>query len=379
MPKTVDRVPLPAPSPGTQRHLVVHRYRAAGDMGAPKAYIQASLHADEPPGMLVAHHLIGKLDALDAAGKTRGDIAVVPAANPIGLDQFVAGQHLGRFALGPLQNFNRGFPDIAADVAARVQDALTADVPSNIAAIRAAARDVLDERIVATPLDALRRHLMRLAIDADLVLDLHCNWDAVPYMFIAEDIWPEGRDIAAWLGAEAVLTATHSGGEPFDEVFSGLWHDLAARFDHLPIPPACVSVTVELRGERDVEDELAAADADALIALLATRGLVDIDPGPAPAPKCAATPLAALEHVASPVPGVLVHKVAVGRDIPAGTVVAEVVDPMAADVTQARTVLRTTRPGRVVARRGLRVCQPGDTVVQVAGTEAFRTGPLLAD
>ena len=46
---------LISPAPGTQRELVSLHYGQPG--GAAKAYIQASLHADELPGMLVAHHL----------------------------------------------------------------------------------------------------------------------------------------------------------------------------------------------------------------------------------------------------------------------------------------------------------------------------------
>jgi predicted deacylase len=64
-----------------------------------RAYIQASLHADELPGMLVAHHLVKLVDAAAAQGKIRKQITIVPYANPIGLNQFVMGGHLGRFSI----------------------------------------------------------------------------------------------------------------------------------------------------------------------------------------------------------------------------------------------------------------------------------------
>ena len=51
-----QHIPLGADRPGTQRTLLVHRY---GDPDArPKAYLQAALHADETPALLVAHHLV---------------------------------------------------------------------------------------------------------------------------------------------------------------------------------------------------------------------------------------------------------------------------------------------------------------------------------
>jgi hypothetical protein len=59
-----------------------HRYGKPG--ARPKAYLQASLHADEIPGMLAAHHLIGLLDDADKRGEIKGEIIVVPVANPVG-------------------------------------------------------------------------------------------------------------------------------------------------------------------------------------------------------------------------------------------------------------------------------------------------------
>src|SRR5262249_10130171 len=73
---TVARIPLISPAPGTERHVVVRRY---GEPGArPKAYIQASTHADELPAMLTAHHLARLLDEAADEGRIRGEIMLVP-------------------------------------------------------------------------------------------------------------------------------------------------------------------------------------------------------------------------------------------------------------------------------------------------------------
>ena len=61
--KTLSRIPLSHGDVGTQRSLVVHRYGRDG--ARPKAYLQAALHADEIPAMMVPHHLIRLLDAAD--------------------------------------------------------------------------------------------------------------------------------------------------------------------------------------------------------------------------------------------------------------------------------------------------------------------------
>ena len=79
-----------ATEPGIASYqLTSFHYGAAG--GGKKVYIQASLHADEVPAMLVAHVLRRELERLDAEGRVRGEIMLVPAANPIGLSQVVHG------------------------------------------------------------------------------------------------------------------------------------------------------------------------------------------------------------------------------------------------------------------------------------------------
>ena len=51
MTKIVQRIELDSMSPGTERFVKAHRYGKPG--ARPKAYLQASLHADEIPGMLI--------------------------------------------------------------------------------------------------------------------------------------------------------------------------------------------------------------------------------------------------------------------------------------------------------------------------------------
>src|SRR5471032_3110382 len=112
---------LPALSPGASHRLLKHTFegaRSVGSVGSQlSAYIQAGLHADELPGMLVIQHLLNALVKLDNAGRIRGRIVVRPFANPIGLGQRVFGAHTGRFNLDNGENFNRRFPDLRDEVA----------------------------------------------------------------------------------------------------------------------------------------------------------------------------------------------------------------------------------------------------------------------
>ena len=172
----------------------MHRW---GPRNESRVYIQASIHGDEIPGLLVANHLCHLLDTADAAGLIKEkEIVVVPYANPIGMSQNLLGAHMGRFALSSGTNFNRDWPDISAEVIKRLKDNLTETVEGNVSVIRTTIQHVLDE---LHPLDeekALKHALYKLAVTSDLALDLHCDSDAVMHMYTHDNLWPEMADLA---------------------------------------------------------------------------------------------------------------------------------------------------------------------------------------
>lgn len=367
-------LPLPSPSPGTRRELVVYRF---GRPGGRSAYLQASLHADELPGAVALHHLARRLAEADAAGLVTGEVVMVPCANPIGLSQVVAGLHLGRYDAAGLVNFNRQYPKLADAVAARVAGHLGGDAAANVARIRAAMADVLAEHAPVAEVDVLRGHLFRLAVGADIALDLHCDGESVVHLYVGTPTLDAARPLADELGARVTLYEEASGGEPFDEAVAGPWWALADRFPAHPIPPACFAATVELRGETDVDDTYGRADADALFRYLQREGIVGGDPGPAPPPAPAPTPLAGVEMIRSPMAGVVVWRREPGERVEAGEVLGEVFDPT--DPFAERAPLRATVAGVIYGRIPLHLVRPGQIVVKVAGAVAFRTGHLLTD
>ncbi|WP_145736048.1 succinylglutamate desuccinylase/aspartoacylase family protein [Nitrospirillum pindoramense] len=370
MPLTTEEIALDHGFPGTRRSVTVHRFGpAAASADRPKAYIQAALHADEIPGLLVAQHILARLRAADAEGRVRGDIILVPYANPIGLSQAVLGTAIGRFALSNGVNFNRDFPDLAAPVADRVMDRLGQDAGTNVALVRQAAREAIAAWETATEADSLRKILLGLAIDADVVLDLHCDSEALLHAYTGTESWPDASDLVAELGCRAVFLALESGGNPFDESCSGLWWRLRNRLTTgrpggaPPLPAACLAATIELRGRRDVDDAQAAADADALIRFLTRRGLLAGEVAAPPAPACQATPLAGVDRVRAPVAGVVLYTVALGDTVAVGQTVAEVVDP----VTGIRHPARARTPGIVWARAEQRYTAAGAIITSIAG------------
>jgi predicted deacylase len=363
---------ISTPESGAGYHLSSLHFGAPA--GGKKVYIQAALHADEVPGMLVAQFLRTELAALEAQGKVLGEIILVPAANPLGLAQAIHGAPFGRFDLSTGTNFNRAYKHVAQDLKASLAGQLGTDPDANVALLRAHARASVANWQPATDAEALKKILLGLAIDADIVLDLHCDNEALVHIYTGTPLSDAVAPLAALMGARAVLLALEAGEEPFDEACSRLWWDLAAHFGpRYPIPPACLSVTVELRGEMDVSYELAQRDAHALLQFLGHSGVIDIALEPLPAPLCQPTPLEGVEPIVAPHPGVLVFLKNLGEPVAAGDAIADLIDPVSGKVS----TLRATVPGVFFARTAHRHLLRGMAVGKIAGARAFRTGKLL--
>ncbi|MPW20768.1 succinylglutamate desuccinylase [Paraburkholderia sp. CNPSo 3157] len=363
--------PLISPALGTQRHLTSFHY---GPAGGQKVYIQSSLHADELPGMLVAWTLRKRLAALETAGKLRGEIVIVPVPNPIGLNQQLLGQMLGRFETGTASNFNRNFHDLAALVIPRIEPRLTGDAQQNLLAVRDATREALDEQTPTTELESQRLALQRLSYDADIVLDLHCDFEGAMHLFTNPDLWPDVEPLARYLDSNASLFALNSIGNPFDEIHSFCWSELRARYgERYPIPNGSISVTIELRGQADVTYAFAERDANAIVEYLTYRGVIDGTPAPLPPLEFDATPFSGTEPLLAPISGVLVFRTPIGIWVEPGQAIADVVDPLADRVV----TITSSIAGVLYARRRARFTTAGQEVACIAGAKPIRSGSLL--
>jgi len=358
-------------SPGQQYQLQVLRFGVAD---APqKVYIQAALHADEVPALLVAQELKRLFVQLEAAGQLLGQVVLVPYANPIGLSQHMLTQHQGRFDLQDGVNFNRAYPDLTASVATAVTGGLGADSRANTRLIREALREAAAAQPARTTAQGLKKQLLQLAVDADIVLDLHCDNEAVMHVYALSEQVALAQQLAARLGAQALLLASHSGDAPFDEACSRPWLQLQQQFADTPIDLACFCATVELRGEADVSHAQARQDAQAIVEFLRDQGIVVGPLSDPPAALCEATPLAASEPIVAPTAGVVVFRAEVGDRVSAGAVIADLVDVD----TGVATPLHCQSAGTLYARCATRWAYPGKNLAKIAGTSLVRTGKLL--
>jgi uncharacterized protein len=247
--RRTEKIELISPSPGTKRFINVHRW---GTQDSVKAYVQASLHADEIPGLLVSNHLSKLLDDASSRQEIIGEVIIVPFANPIGLSQQILGHHVGRFCFESGVNFNRSYYDCTESVSTAIADKLTSDPSTNVQIIR---EELLRQIDMKQPLEEdeyLKKVLLRISSQCDIVLDLHCDCDAVMHMYTHTKLWPRLSDLCEEIGSKCQIVDSNSGGNCFDEANCNLWSNLAERFPTYPIPMACEATTVELRGEADV-------------------------------------------------------------------------------------------------------------------------------
>lgn len=368
--------PLLCQSLGSHKSLTSFHFGTPGS--APKVTIQASLHAEELPGMLAAYHLRPLLEAADAAGLIHGEVVLVPVANPIGLSQRLDHKPMGRFELETSENFNRHYPDFAKHIAAQVIPALGADAQHNVRVVRDAMGEHLKQWTPQTELQSLRHTLLGLAFDADYFLDLHCDCEGVLHFYCEDPCWEKLEPLSRFLGSQTSLLAKNSGSGPIDECLSGVWWRLAemlqAHNNPAPLPQGCCSTTIELRGELDVTHANARTDAQAIVHFLQHIGVwVSANHPAVPAPLCQPTPLAGSETLRSAVPGVIVFAVQPGQQLQAGDLVAEVIDPIENTVHR----VCTSVAGVLYARVRDRYTTAGGEIGKVASATAFRTGELL--
>ncbi|AHG47754.1 peptidase M14 [Rhizobium leguminosarum bv. trifolii CB782] len=332
----VSEITIPGDTPGTEWRLPVLRFQGR-DPKAPKVYIQAALHAGELPGTVALHFLCERLRQAESEGGIASDITIVPQANPIGAAQSHFGDLQGRFDLGSRTNFNRDFPLISV-------------------ADRATLLDDLDD-YPAT--DRLKRQLLHMALGADLVLDLHCDDESLQYAYIDEAFWPEAADLATALEMEAVLL---SDGESsaFEEAVGFAWK-YEVPGERRSRLPGRLSVTVELRGKRDVDPMLAKQDADGLWRFLAARGIVGEEKVLPAAFSGPAVPLDNVEILRAPEGGAVLFHRNIGQRIAEGELLATIV----------------SRPGQPGGSIDLHAPQDGLVLTRTSDRLVRRRGDLM--
>jgi predicted deacylase len=333
--------------------------------------------------MLVAQHLLARLNELDALGQIRGQVSVLPFANPVGLSQHLHGHLSGRYDFGGTGNFNRDFPCLASTVLPALRKCLGHDPSVNTALIRQALLRAAANLNPRREAESLKANLLAQSIDADYVLDLHCDGQSLLHLYASSHHEANARALTTDLGARLLLLETQPGGSPFDDANAAPWWHLREALPAHPFPLGCFAATVELRGRDDVDDSLAAEDATGILRFLHRQGLISGDfedrvPQRAPV----VTNLNAVDVAEAPATGIVVYRREPGDEVAEGEVLGEIVDPAATNPTTGRTPVLSRTRGLLFARQAERFVRRGEQLCKVAGPHALshrRAGELLVD
>lgn len=334
MEKSVERIE--GDTEGVAYEFPVFRFEGS-DKAAPRAYLQAALHAGELPGTVAIDALMPMLAKAEAEGRIRGSLTIVPWANPIGRAQYQFGDHQGRFHAGTRVNFNRDFPLVERPDPALLPDTTHATVDGK-----------------------LKARLLALSLGHDIVLDLHCDDEGLPYLYVPAELWPAMADCAAAMDVAAVLLWQGDSGAAFEE---------ASIHPHLEAggPLDCIVVTtVEYRGVADVDRATAEGDAQGLYRLLVARGVVADPTVPAPGPfKGVVAPLENIDMMPAPRAGAVLYDVKPGDRVRKGDRLATVVHRPGEQGGHAEVF--APQDGIILTRRTHRITRAGDDLVKLVG------------
>jgi predicted deacylase len=335
MQKSIERIA--GDSEGVSYEFPVFRFDGS-DKAAPSAYLQAALHAGELPGVVAIDALVPMLSRAEAEGRIKGNITVVPWANPIGRAQYLYGDHQGRFHLGTRTNFNRSFPLLAAPDIALLPVHGTAD-------------------------QRLKTRLLQLSIGHDIVLDLHCDDEGLAYLYVHTSLWPAMADCAAAMGVDAVVLWDEDTDGTFEGASITPYLNVpaeAARFDRR------VATTVEYRGILDVDGALARSDAEGLYRLLVARGVI-LDQALSTSGSFTGivAPIENIDMMPAPRSGAILFEVKPGDRVAKGALLATIVH--APGEAGGRTQVFAPQAGIILTRRSRRIIRAGEDLLKLVG------------
>lgn len=348
----------------------------------PKVYLQAALHADEQPGILVLHHLLTLLKQADIDKALNAQFVVMPMVNPIGMGGLRLNQHQGRYDEISGVNFNRKWPRLYDVISHDIEGKLGQDPDKNQQVILTAVSNWLASTKPISANAQQRHFAIEEAYDADYVLDLHCDNDALVHLFSVPQLKDSAHKLATWIGAKATLLADDSGGASFDEVWPILWLEAANKNpNHLISSKVKVSGTVEYRGQPDVFDTMNFDDAKRLYGFFQDEGLIKgtaIMEKPIAAPE--PTHLDETEMLRVDQAGLLAYKVELNDWVEKGQLIAELIALEGDEAFVKRTPLFAGTSGRIISRNINKYVWPGCSIVKIVGTEKLENrGDYLLD
>ena len=261
--------------------LTVPVYRLKGEGDAPSVYIQANMHGAEVQGNAVIFQLLELLRNT----KIKGDITLVPYANPVGCNHKNGEYTLGRFDPITGVNWNRMYHFDESIIKPFVRESIGKDdktIEANFKALMInSIEQKLDHNIFGlTTGQRIAYQLQRLAHQADLVLDLHTGPISSKHLYCPE----YAIDSAQYFDIPHTLLIPNDFDGALDEATFCPWWKLQEAFADLGIKFSISSqtlnkesFTVELGSQEQIDLDVALEDAKSILSYLQYKNVIATD------------------------------------------------------------------------------------------------------
>ena len=322
----------------TGHELTAPVFHCYGRNESPLAYLQANVHGGELQGNAA---LLALFDMLEKESP-RGSLVIVPRVNPVSANQQIGDYVAGVYDLQTGNNFNRSYlyltgPSRSSSSACYVdvdsfasvnRDATIREIRDGFREALRAALGTVRSEAAAWGLDMkleFALQVQEMAVEADVVLDLHTG-DRTPRYLYA----PEGASAGARaFGIPFVLEVPHRFAGALDEAAFVPWQDLANAFAKLgrtDVPRLVDGFTVELGSMNTFSLSQGVEDARRIVSALRHYGVLDGDPE-TPSHRIVACNVNDYRSIYAPASGLVDAAVSPGTPVRAGDLVARLVDP----------------------------------------------------
>ena len=249
--------------------LTVPVYRLKGNKDAPSVYIQANMHGAEVQGNAVIFQLLELLKDTEI----KGDITLVPYANPVGCNHKNGEYTLGRFDPITGMNWNRMYHFDSDMIKPFVRESIGKDdrtIEENFKKLMIdSIEQKLDHNIFGlTTGQRIAYQLQRLAHQADYVLDLHTGPISSKHLYCPE----YAKESAKYFDIPHTLLIPNSFDGALDEATFCPWWYLQDAFAELGIKFSISSqtlnkesFTVELGSQEQIDLDVALEDAMSIL------------------------------------------------------------------------------------------------------------------
>lgn len=255
------------------RNLNVPVYKFTSEVPGPNVYIQSSIHGAEVQGNAVLLHI---LQALQNAN-LKGQITLVPNCNPVGSNLKSGEYTLGRYDPVNGQNWNRAYH---YDQALIDEFANSINKGTSIAAIKKEYRQKLTasiERRLSNEwgiglAECLNLKLQLMALQADIVLDLHNGPVSTRHIYVPE----YAKDSARYFNIPHVILIPNKFSGALDEAtFCPWWSlsdELKQKYPDEQWDFDIEAFTVEMGSQEVIDIEAGKIDSEGILSYLSFKG-----------------------------------------------------------------------------------------------------------